>query len=466
MDHPPVRTQAALPLGGPRSWWGRRVRGVPLLAVLFFAVFAFLFLRRGRDSDWHQCYVPAALRLARGEVIHRVEPGAYAYPPAPAMFCVPLARLPPPASLLGWYLVNVLATSVVFVCAWRLMGGPSLVELPGRWRAVFWLGAFLSLRFIDAPLETHQFDIVIAALALLGCLRIWQGRDLAGAAWLGASAAMKCTPLLFAPYLLWRGKTKAACLLVLVAVALNRLPDWLWPQAAGGLYLADWMHSFLGQVARSAPGVWFSTLVLNQSLAGMFNRLAQAGLPLSVADLPSAEVVLPATTTVWLRVVVYGTGVLVVAWTAWRFGAAGRPAPAVGRGRAGPVAWEKLRTPIEASAVLCLMLLLSPMTSKAHFVVLVLPCLLVARAAVERMVSWPRWLLVPLAITGPLTSKGLIGKPLGDLTLAWGLPTWFVLLSLVAMWRLLRAAQGGAVAEVQRPAAPHVAGWKATVPQG
>jgi len=98
----------------------------------------------------------------------------------------------------------------------------------------------LAERFFVSPLENRQFDMVIAALLFAGCYQLWRGHDLTGAAWLGASAAMKDTPLLFAPYLLWRGKLKAACLLIVVAVFLNLLPDLLWPQTRGHLYLADW----------------------------------------------------------------------------------------------------------------------------------------------------------------------------------------------------------------------------------
>jgi hypothetical protein len=90
------------------------------------------------------------------------------------------------------------------------------------------------------------------------------------------------------------------------------------------------------------------------------------------------------------------------------------------------------------------MLLLSPMSSKAHYVVLVLPCMLFARALIERRRAGLRLLLPLLLITGPLTSKGLTGKTLGDLTLAWGFPTWFALALLAATWLLLPAAWGKA----------------------
>ncbi len=96
------------------------------------------------------------------------------------------------------------------------------------------------------------------------------------------------------------------------------------------------------------------------------------------------------------------------------------------------------------------MLLLSPMSSKSHYVVLLLPSLLIARTIVERRSRPLRWLLIPLIVCGPLTTKGLIGKPLGDLTLIWGLPIWYVLISLAGIWMVLAAVRAAAAAEPGR----------------
>lgn len=437
-------------LGGRRAW--RRDHAVHWAAVLFFVILAWPFLRKGERGEWHNCFVRAAHRLQAGEQIHFAhEPNAYAYPPAMAMFAVPLANLPFHASLAAWYLVNVAATCAAVACAWRLIGGRSLTALDGRQAAVLALGLLLAARFLIAPLENQQFDAVIAACLLAGCLALARGQTIWAAMLLGLAAAMKCTPLLFAPYLLWRGHLKAAGVLVFVAVAVNRLPDWFWPQAAGGSYLGDWVGTFLLKIGRTAPGVWDSDLVLNQSLSGMINRFFQAGLPLSAADLPTAHAALSTATVGWMRLLVYGVSLGLVVFTALRFGGPLRRASVCavddveafrvqGAGFSG--SWSDLRTGVEASAIVGLMLLLSPMSSKAHYVVLLLPCLVLARAVVERRLD-ARWWLPPLLILGPLTSKGVTGKPLGDLLLAWGLPTWFVLSLLAAMWMLLPSARFG-----------------------
>lgn len=474
------------------TWCGDRA---PLLAaVAFFLAMFWPFMRKGEQGEWRRCFLRAAHRLEARQILHWPdEPNTYAYPPAMAMLAVPLAKLPFRLSLAGWYLVNVAAMIAVIGCAWRLIGGPPLAHqnltrkrgirspirergvatsfprlrvgllkrifggrasedgLPrpssqkrdglgrpssavqsvgNKWQhssiAVFWLGLLLASRYLMAPLENQQFDVVIAACLLAGCLALARGNDAWAACWLGAGAAMKCTPLLFAPYLVWRGKARAAAIMLLVAAGINCLPDLVWPQPGGGSYLGDWFGVFLLKAGRSAPGVWDSDIILNQSLAGLINRFVQSGVPLSAAQLPSALTPLLPGTMLLMRVLFYIASGTLLAATLCAFG---RP----GRSQDDQLFREQVA--VESAAVFCLMLLLSPMSSKAHYIVLVLPCLQVARAVVEGRMNAKLW-LPPLVVLGPLTAKGITGKALGDLMLAWGLPTWCVLLLLAAMWKL------------------------------
>jgi hypothetical protein len=441
MRHTTVSVAQLRSTDGPRSSWSRlawcRDRAPLMAAVAFFLAMFWPFMRKGEEGEWRRCFLRAAYRLEARQIIHRPnEPNTYAYPPAMAMLAVPLAQLPFRWSLGGWYLANVAATVAAVTCAWGLTGGPPLNRLVRPWSRVYWLGLLLASRFLVAPLENQQFDVVITAFLYAGCLALWRGRDTLAGLSLGTAAAMKCTPLLFAPYLLLRGKWRSAVLMLFMVVAFNRLPDFLWPRADGGSYLGDWVGTFLIKVAKTAPGVWDSDLILNQSLSGLVNRLVQSGLPLSTGQLPSALASLPATTIAAIRLLTYGLSSALIAATTWTFGAPGKK-DSVRSFTDATVAWSDLATGIETSALACLMLLLSPMSSKAHYVVLILPCMLLARAAVDGRCDWKRWLL-PLVVLGPLTAKGFTGKATGDLLLAWGFPTWFVLVLLTAMWRLRR----------------------------
>lgn len=87
----------------------------------------------------------------------------------------------------------------------------------------------------------------------------------------------------------------------------------------------------------------------------------------------------------------------------------------------------------------CAMLLLSPISSKSHFGLLIVPL----SFCVIELVRDPRRLVIELHLAlifvlGTLTSKGLLGKDLGNLVLAYGTITWMTLLTLTGSLYLLR----------------------------
>jgi hypothetical protein len=406
-------------------WADYAIAAVGLAIAAYFAV---VFLRNPAGSEWYHVYVRAALRMRAGETINVVEPVGYAYPPAMAFCTVPLSWPPLWAGMLGWYLLNMAAAAAVFVFAWRLTGGPPLVGLAGRWLAVFALGAVLCLRFVFAPLEHQQFDMVIAGLLMAGCWALARGRDLRAGALLGAAAAMKLTPLLFAPYLVWRRKFAAAAVMLAVVAALNLLPDLLYPQQSGRLYLQDWRANYLAPAAQQSAGTWFADATQNQSLAGLVGRLSTAG----PADLSTEQGTADAGRN--SKLVVYVLAAVLLAITAWRLGRPLRPPVIVPPDAVPPLPAQQLQVGLESAAGVCLMLLLSPMSSKAHFVVMLLPCFLIARLAIVDRLPSVRWLLIPLAILGPLSTKGFLGKQLGGQALLWSFPAWYVLAALVCVW--------------------------------
>jgi hypothetical protein len=292
---------------------------------------------------------------------------------------------------------------------------------PAAW--IFAAGLFLAFRYLTSPFGNRQTDMFVAAAVLGGCWLLAQRRDLHGALWLGFAAAIKCTPLLFAPYLLWRGRWLAASILMAAALVLNIVPDLIWPQTTGSSYFTQWREISLGPVRSGPVGSWFADSLRNQSISGVVGRHARFGLFPAPARIAMADAANATTQPAATKVIVYGLSLLLLGITLWRFG------------------WRNPDTAQSAaqfSAVICLMLLLSPMTSKSHLCVLVLPSFVIARAVIERRT--PGWIAlgILLVLVGPLASRDLIGSELSNLTLAWGLPALFVFLHLVAMWILAR----------------------------
>ena len=406
-----------------RKYW------IVLAALIFAAAVLAPSFRSPPKADWLNTYVLAAQEMLAHQQIHTpgknaLGAGPFTYPPAAAFPALPFAGTSPMVALAGWYLASVLATCVAVACAWRLVGGPPFSQITRRWAWVFAFGLFLALRLLISPFGNRQTDMFVAAAVLGGCWLLAKGRDLHGGLWIGAAAAIKCTPLLFAPYLAWRGRWRAAGAVAVVAVALNYLPDVLWPQPNGQSYFKQWVDISLAPVRSGTPGEWFADRLRNQSIAGLVGRLGTFGIVTSAAQVDAAAPVVTPERARTIKLIVYGLGLLLLGITAWRFG------------------WRKpdrFQSAVEYSAVICLMLLLSPMTSKSHLCVLILPLLVIARMVVERRT--PGWIVLGGAVTllGPLASSDIIGKELAALSMAWGVPVAFIFLNLAAMWKLARA---------------------------
>lgn len=402
---------------------------VALAAVVFALAMLPISFKKPAAADWLNTYVLAGQEMLAHQPIHSagknsLGAGPFTYPPAAASLALPFARTSPTVALAGWYVASVLATFVAVACAWRLVGGPGFGRSTREWSWIFALGLFLGARQLISPFGNRQTDMFVAAAVLGGCWLLAKGRDIHGALWIGVAAAIKATPLLFAPYLLWRGRWRAASALVAVALALNYVPDVLWPQPTGHSYLRQWVYVSLAPVRSGTPGEWFADRLRNQSIAGLVGRVATFGFITSTAQVThEAPPITPQRARI-IKLLVYGIGVVLLGITLWRFG------------------WRKpdrSQSGVEFAAVICLMLLVSPMTSKSHLCVLILPLFLIAREIVQR--RSPGWIAFGVALTllGPLASRDVIGSQLADLSMAWGLPVVFVFLNLAAMWKLAPA---------------------------
>ena len=442
-----MRSSANSAISPPESFPRWLAHWPVMVAVCLLVALPLLFVARGEKSEWNDCYYTATSHLLRHEPMHHAGE-SYAYPPSMALVAVGLGAMPLKWSLAVWGAINALATVVTFACAWRLIGGTPLKTASRQSLLIFALGTVLAVRWIVSPLEHQQFDMVIAALVMLGCSAIVARCDVRGGLALGIAASMKCTPLLFAPYLAWRGRWLAALCVAIGAVGMNVLPDFLFPKTSGGWYVVDWYQVFIGDVSKTASGMWHSDLALNQSIGGWWNRYFRVGFPTAIENLQAID--LGPTALAWVKRLTHGTSLLLVGLTAIIGGRAFRDPAEETSSIDGRIAEENSRSTyaelwgIEFAAICCLMLMMSPMSSKAHYVVLWLPCLLLARNAIARPNVWRWTALSLLLVTGTLTTKGLIGKFIGDLTLMWGFPTFFALATLVTLWGEHRAVKARA----------------------
>ena len=385
-------------------WLGLVLLGAALVAG------GLAFVRK--ETSELPVYVLGAERVLRGEAIYRADDAKpFTYPPFFALPFVPLAHLPATWQRPAWYVLNLGLLALVLHLA--RIWGQEVTTTPQR-KAIYWLLlAALAGRHLSAVFENQSHDLLVAATVLLGAECWRRGRELPAAALFGIGAACKATPLLFVLPLVLRRRWPGSTVLVGVALGLTWLPDLLTPQQGGKLWCVAWFETFLSGLdaggTASAQGAWNAHSLLNQSLSGTLFRLTHP------APEPGPFV----------------RDVAVVAWT----GAGGKVlvlAAQLGVLAVLALLARRARPFALAAACACGMVLLSPMSSKSHFCVLLLPA---AYATACWLEGRSRALLLVLgaqAALGVLTIKGIVGSEFGNLCLAYGSVTGCALLALVA----------------------------------
>jgi len=368
-------------------------------------------------------YVTAGTNLWSGEEIYRpLEPRPFTYPPFLAVPFAFFSRLPGIVHRPLWYCLN----AFVLIGSFGLINRFAPKWITGRaW--VFWTLLFaLTLRYVGSVFENQSNDLFILFLAAWAATFFESRREAAGGAMVGLGAAIKATPLLFLPVLLWQRRYVGAAALAAALAVATLLPDLFRPREDGRLWVHAWYSTFVADVSPGEPApkvgeAWSRTNILNQNLAGTLYRLST---PIE----GDGDMEIDA--SVWnpdrglLRGITLAAQALVLAVVLWgtRPVRAGIEPRELGYRRFG-----------EVGVVGCGMVLLSPMSSKSHFVILCLPvafCLLdYLYRGRDRVLGA---LLLGVLATGPLTTKGIWGRELGNQIQARGAITASALLALAA----------------------------------
>lgn len=417
---------------------GRWITNHPIAvaAVVLFVAVAGPFVWR-RHSEWTDVYVRAAHHLRAGESVYQLGEG-YVYPPFMAVLVVPFTYLSMRWSLIVWYLINVAATILLFRYAWKLPSGDAMradVEVSRQsWSMREWiimlLGSVCAIRFVSDCLTHQQTDLVIAAALMAACAALCRSRTWLGATLLGAAAGAKCTPLLWCAFLLWRRQWLAAGWLVIVAGGVNLIPNLISTPEPRLLHLADWFQQFLAPLSHS-PFYPYSDQIYNQSLCGAVNRWYTTGwewtggrVALVAHGDPTGPTVLKAGAYVVNSMLVLL--VLCLSGNHRRAESTGRPDREV---------WRH-------SAMLLLMVICSPMSSKSHFCLLLLPGFCVARYAVETQDRVATGLLAAAIGIGTVGIRGLVGEDVATLALWYGNVMWSALFLFAACVYVLSSEAG------------------------
>jgi alpha-1,2-mannosyltransferase len=382
------------------------------------------YFPRFQRGDGAAVFSAAADCMLQGETPRLCDGVIYAYPPFFALLWTPLVQLPAQWQMVVWYLVAV-GTAAASL---RLCEALVRRSFPGEWSqaelTAFRLLAFaLSLKFVLAVLANQAYDGVAAAFLFLGLLGLISGRSLLGAASLATAAALKVTPVIFLPYLLFKRRFAAAGVFTAVLVALSLLPDILLPPEVQS-HIAVWLREVVLAPMNFKPGFWTSDSPMNQSFQAAIVRLFTG-----VHEQQPAEVVLSimqSTSFTVALATVMGLHVLAVGCIMLK----SRP--------------DDRLIAVEGALLVISALLLSPVSSTSHFIGLALPYALLAAALIKdpsRRGFYAAFLLLSFVMT-TATSNDLAGRSLSGWALWNSLPVLGTLILVVPLAVLIWSSRG------------------------
>lgn len=351
--------------------------------------------------------------LLRGERLSTCSIG-FAYPPFFALVMTPLSILPVWAGKLGWYAVLIGTTYGSFrICEKLTVGAFNLTRKELAWMRFFTL--VLSLKFVLAVFGNQAYDVLVLFFLLLGLYGLSENKTFVGALGLAVAAALKATPLLMLLYPLLLRKWKVSALGVGLCAVLSILPDVLFPPSdpnAG--YLRTWIMEVAGGGligARPAEGysMFFQgSTFFNQSLKASVYRLVDP------RNVPWRDLTASAQVILYAVYLVYCLTALAIILRSAKV--------------EGTLLWG-------ASVVVISMLLLSPISSKSHFIVLLLPHMAIVAYLIKHREVWAGAvpLLIASFVLNTLTSRGLVGRELSTQMLTLGSITMGTLLLLAVV---------------------------------
>ena len=335
-------------------------------------------------------YPQAGQCLLDNQILQNCAP-PFTYPPAFAFVMIPFALMPMWLRELVWYLVTIAASVGSFKLAERVAGRLFTASFTAT--ELVWvrtLSVILSIKFVLAVFENQAYDAFSLIFMLLGLAALADERETAGGAALGFAAAIKATPLIFLPYLLFKRRFVAAGVFAVVLLIVSYAPDiFFTPAGATGGYFRTWLHQVAGASAGIDPNsaksaFWAGLNAMNHSLHG--------AVSLHIDEFREPDL---------FKTVVYVLDLIFIA-------VAG--------------AMIALRKPgrdmiaIDGSILLIGMLMLSPMTSRSHYIFLILPyttlLMVMLRDQTTRGIGIAVLSVSFFFLT--LTSNDVIGKNISD----------------------------------------------------
>jgi hypothetical protein len=341
-------------------------------------------------------YPNAAACMLNSRPMGSCSPG-FTYPPLFGFVMIPFVFLPMWLRNVLWYAVLIGCTCGSFRLAESLVSHSLGIQFDKQELTRFRLVSLaLVLNFVLADLENQAYDVLVLFFLLIGLIGLTREQPLWSIIGFGLAAALKSTPLLFFPYILLRKGWKLFALCVLCYLALSLMPD-LFLSVEDGMktYYGSWirhvaLQPFVTGDSGGMPRFWEGENNLNQSLRTFVYRI--------ILGISAQQHFIP---------VLYGVYGLCLLYMLWVFSCSVR---------------LQNYFVLDGSLLIIGMLLLSPISSKSHFVALMLPFMMIT----AYMMTDPRLrtgLILASVLScalNNLTSKDLVGRQLSVMAGYWG----------------------------------------------
>jgi len=259
-----------------------RERGIRLLLLVLAVGGLVSWTKKGGDFANYIAVGNAVLNSQ--DVYLDTMPGLNTWPPFFALFCTILAVAVKAGPILArgtWILLNIALLLWVMSLLARLVYDRSFtLGLSDTGLTItspeILVPLICAWPFVSAVFDYSQVDLLIFALTLYGLSLLAADRALAGGLALGASAAMKVTPVLFIPYFIYRRQWRAAAWTTGWTAVLTLSPILVFGWTRFRHYLSSWVS-----VIHAGWGVGH----YNQSVFAMWDRILGHGLvPFAVPD--------------------------------------------------------------------------------------------------------------------------------------------------------------------------------------
>lgn len=421
--------------------WRRIVIAAAVLVLLACAGRA---LYKVDDGDF-KLHWESGRRFLAGEFLY-ANGHNMPYPPFWAMAHAPASVLPLPAAKAVLFPIGIVALVVLLWTLRRLAGTAFSLDRTSS----FWVAALAILlvgRFAIRDMAELGVNTALVTLTWFGIYFWRQKREWLGGASLGMAIALKCTPVIFLGYFLWKRQWKMVAATG-TAAAIFTLAPMVWQGPASySSHLGTWLGNVWRGVANADPsvGVLGPEPLQNMSLRPALARYLMH-LP---ADHPGRAthqfyiefLSLPPSLANWIIKIVLLAVLGMFLW--WS--------------RRAVVTRDEPRLPWELAAVSILMLLISPITWGQHCVALLPACYFISVLLISRgdLPTWMIGVLTFYIVFVVLLSRDLLGRDLSLLLASYHVET-FAILGLLAVTTSCRdlATRTRARAESELPPPP------------